>query len=497
MIIVRANARNATYISDDLITSGSVGIPIEFALSDDYDGLSAIAVFEGSGVKRDVALMGNSCVVPHEVVATAGGYLRIGIYASNSEGTIVIPTVWAGSKMILQGAQPSEVDPSEPTPSWVAQVQAAAAEALETANNVLDMTVEADTLPAGSEASVEKTVDPDGAVTLTFGIPQGGQGNDGVSPTVDVTEITGGHQVSVTDAEGTETFDVMNGEPGADGFSPFARVEQTATGATVTVTDKTGTTTANLTNGEDGENGISPTITVTDITGGHRVTITDATGSHSFDVMDGDSADAPVQDVQVNGVSVLDAQGVANLPIANRSDLGLVKVVDTTGIAIASNGILMLNTATAVNIKSGGSATKPIAPYRQHESTYYGLSKAAGVDLANEEVTVGTYPDSAKSAISQMLNSPVTITGTTPSITALPGIRYVCGEVTTLDITLPASGIVDVVFTSGSTPAALTVTPPSGQTMKWANGWDGTCEANTTYEINVMDGVYGVVGAWT
>ena len=127
MIIVRANARNATYISDDLITSGSVGIPVTFNLSEDFDGLSAIAVFEGSGTARDVALIGDSCVVPHEVLTTAGGYLRIGIYASNSAGTIVIPTVWAGSKMILQGTEPSEVDPSEPTPSWVAQVQAAAA----------------------------------------------------------------------------------------------------------------------------------------------------------------------------------------------------------------------------------------------------------------------------------------------------------------------------------------------------------------------------------
>lgn len=180
MIIVRANARNATYISDDLITSGSVGIPVTFNLSENFDGLSCIAVFEGSGVSIDVALMGNTCVVPHEVLATAGGYLRIGIYAANSEGTIVIPTVWAGSKMILQGTEPSEVDPSEPTPSWAAQVQEAAAEALQTANNVLDMTVEADTLASGSEATVEKTVDPEtGTVTLEFGIPAGEQGEQG------------------------------------------------------------------------------------------------------------------------------------------------------------------------------------------------------------------------------------------------------------------------------------------------------------------------------
>lgn len=91
----------------------------------------------------------------------------------------------------------------------------------------------------------------------------------------------------------------------------------------------------------------------------------------------------------------------------------------------------------------------------------------------------------------------ITVTGTTPSITALPGIRYMCGEVATLDITLPASGIVDVVFESGSTATVLTITPPTGMTLKWANGFDPTAlDANTVYEINIADGL-GVAASWT
>lgn len=91
----------------------------------------------------------------------------------------------------------------------------------------------------------------------------------------------------------------------------------------------------------------------------------------------------------------------------------------------------------------------------------------------------------------------VTVTGTNPVIQAEKNTRYICGEVTTLDITLPASGIVDVVFTSGSTPTVLTITPPTGQTVKWANGFDSTAlDADTTYEINIMDGL-GVAGSWT
>ena len=106
--------------------------------------------------------------------------------------------------------------------------------------------------------------------------------------------------------------------------------------------------------------------------------------------------------------------------------------------------------------------------------------------------TVGVYPEAQKSAISTMLNGSVPVSGTTPTITALPGIRYVCGEVATLDITLPANGIVDVVFESGSTPTVLTATG-----VTWPAWFDATAlEANTTYEISIADG-YGAVMSWS
>ena len=78
-------------------------------------------------------------------------------------------------------------------------------------------------------------------------------------------------------------------------------------------------------------------------------------------------------------------------------------------------------------------------------------------------------------------------------------VRYVCGEVSTLAVQAPASGCIDVVFESGSTATVLTVTSAkTGVTaIKWANGWDETCEADTVYEINILDGEYGVVGSWT
>lgn len=499
MIRVVANARSAALASDDIITSGSVGIPVVFELSEDFDGLSCTAVFQGSGVARDVALIdGAACEVPAECLAEAGGVLRIGIYASNAGGTVVIPTVWVSSRVIEAGTEPSEYDPAGPSPSWSAQVQAAAAEALSIAQNVADLSVASDTLAPGSEATVEKEVAPDGAITLSFGIPRGDRGEQGPQGVPGERGETGD-----TGPQG------VPGTPGQDGVSPTATVTQTATGATITVTDADGTTTAEITNGQDGapgapgtpgtpgEDGFSPTITVTDITGGHRVTITDATGPHSFDVMDGDVADAPVQDVQVSGNSILNAQGVANVPVATDRSPGVVVINSTYGIRMA-NGYAAIQYASNDNIKGGNSDYRPIVPTKQHQSTFYGLAKAAGdATQSASSNTVGNYTDNAKSAIHEMLNGSVAVTGTTPTITALPGIRYVCGEVATLDITLPASGIVDVVFESGSTPTVLTITPPTGQTVKWANGFDPTTlDANTTYEINIADGL-GVAASWT
>jgi len=224
-----------------------------------------------------------------------------------------------------------------------------------------------------------------------------------------------------------------------------------------------------------------------------QVPVADGQGSWAWD----DSAGG-VSDVQVNGVSVV-TDGVANVPQAKSfGSAGVVKVNNYRGLGFESDGSLCASPANDGHIKGGVTGYAPIVPVTQHMSAFYGLAKAAGdATQSQSSNAVGNYTVNAKSAISQMLNGSVAVTGTTPTITALPGIRYVCGEVATLDITLPASGIVDIVFESGSTPTVLTITPPTGVTVKWANGFDPTAlEANTTYEINIADGL-GVAGSWT
>ena len=107
------------------------------------------------------------------------------------------------------------------------------------------------------------------------------------------------------------------------------------------------------------------------------------------------------------------------------------------------------------------------------------------------------YPADTKAYIAEMTDpdgNVVTVTGSTPSITGESGKRYVCGTVDSITITPPGTGIVDVVFTSGTTPTVLTVP----NTVKFPAWFDSTSlDASTTYEINVQDGQFGAVMAWT
>lgn len=76
------------------------------------------------------------------------------------------------------------------------------------------MTATATGLDEGASPTVLMETKEDGTKNLAFGIPSGRSGRDGVSPTIVVTEITGGHRVTITDVDGSKTFDVLDGENG-------------------------------------------------------------------------------------------------------------------------------------------------------------------------------------------------------------------------------------------------------------------------------------------
>lgn len=212
-------------------------------------------------------------------------------------------------------------------------------------------------------------------------------------------------------------------------------------------------------------------------------------------------------DIQINETSIIN-NGVANIPIASPTTFGVVKTdANSFGIKINESGRLYTDTPGLNEIKTGTQAYKPIVPATQHSATFYGLAKAAGdTTMSSSSNDVGTYTTEAKAAIHAMLgidpasiaaqvDIPLieTVSGTTPTITGQPNVRYICGEVSTITITPPASGSVNVRFESGSTAATMTVS----STVKWPAWFDAEAlEANTIYEILITDGIYGGVMTW-
>ena len=98
------------------ITSGTIGLPVEFDCDSQWDGLTKTAVFRAGNELRKVENIGDSTIVPWEVLRVAGPMLSIGLYGVSKGDIEAIPTVWANISAIRMGANPDECDPSKMFP---------------------------------------------------------------------------------------------------------------------------------------------------------------------------------------------------------------------------------------------------------------------------------------------------------------------------------------------------------------------------------------------
>lgn len=331
---------------------------------------------------------------------------------------------------------------------------------------------------------------------------RGAKGEDGHSPVVTATKVSGTTTIMV---DGETVATILDG---VDGHSPI--ITTTKSGKTTTILSD-GSAIGTVEDGADGNDYVLTQADKEEIAGMVDVPseIDDTAGAGdmnktwSADKITEELAGAgTVQDVQVNGTSVV-TNGVAEIPVAQGNTLGVIKIGVTNGWygikTLNSEGVIGIQSSNNSQIKAGSENYRPITPYNQHESTFYGLAKAAGdTTQSASSNTIGNYTDNAKSAIKAMLGiggetQTVQVSGTTPTITANQNTRYVCGEVATLDFTPSASGICDVIFTSGSTATVLTL-PNTVILPSW---FDATAlEADTTYEISISDGIYGAVMIW-
>lgn len=144
-----------------------------------------------------------------------------------------------------------------------------------------------------------------------------------------------------------------------------------------------------------------------------------------------------VNDVQVNSTSVV-TDGVANVPLADTTNPGVVKMPTGTSasIFIDGNGAIHVSPASPGNIKSGTSSM-PISAGSTDAAAFYGLARAAGDTTQKQSSNpVGTYTANAKQAIKTMLS----ITDIT-SYNALNNKPSINGVTLSGNSTLPNLGI--------------------------------------------------------
>lgn len=111
------------------LTCGMVGVPVTFFFDDVWKGLSKTAVFRAGGLTVDVVGVESDATVPWEVLRKTGCTLYVGVYGTQPDGSLVIPTLWAQAGVIQPGADPSgdeSADPSLPVWEQVMQVSAKA-----------------------------------------------------------------------------------------------------------------------------------------------------------------------------------------------------------------------------------------------------------------------------------------------------------------------------------------------------------------------------------
>lgn len=255
-------------------------------------------------------------------------------------------------------------------------------------------------------------------------LPAGEDGQDGKSPTVTVTDITGGHRITVTDATGTKTFNIMDGTPGAQGvdggyYTPV--VTQVIAGSMHIAFAPSEDSMPvippveiPLPAGEDGQDGVSPTVSVTDITGGHRVTITDASGPKTFDVMDGEDGSGgggsvAIDDTLTQSGKAADAKVVGDA-LASKLDStgGDIQTVNVTA-SLTADPDIPINFGTN-RLQSVGDPTSPNDAVNKKT-----LDQAiAGVAAGSTMIPDGYCSTPAATAAKQEIYIAVSVTDGTP-----------------------------------------------------------------------------------
>lgn len=285
------------------------------------------------------------------------------------------------------------------------------------------------------------------------------------------------------------TFDKrgLKGETGdtGDTGNGIESIEKTSTSGlvdtyTITYTDGTETT-FDLTNGQDGvdgqdgSDGFSPSASVSKVGRTATITITDKDGTTTAEVHDG-SGGGDVTDVTVDGTSIVDSDGVAELETVTQLRNGLMTALDKQKLdGIASGAEVNVNADW--NAVSGDAQilNKPSIPTKVSD-----LTNDSGFLTAETDPTV---PSWAKASSKPSY--------TASEVGALPDTTQIPSK--TSDLTNDSGFIsteTDPVFTASD---AYGIT--SSDITNWDNSYDGKVSLDTSAASGTDHDLYAAIVA--
>lgn len=118
-IQISVTGNSVSLASAGAVIAGTVGLPVEFTFDSAWESLEKTAVFRVNGKTMDQIHLEKTATVPWELLQNPGCRLWAGVYGSNADGSLQIPTLWADLGVIQPGADPSGDESADPTlPVW-------------------------------------------------------------------------------------------------------------------------------------------------------------------------------------------------------------------------------------------------------------------------------------------------------------------------------------------------------------------------------------------
>lgn len=225
MIKIYISGNRADVTEREPLTSGTVGKVLNFAFTEDWRLLIKYAVFEGSGRRIALTNIGESCIIPHEVLAKHGGALRVGVYGRTADGSAATPTVYAQLGIIQRGADPNADPSTKPTlPVW-AQIQAQIGDLSNLSTGDKTNLVAAINEAAKSGGGGSGGKDGTGIESITY------KGEDEYGGNMYTVLLTDGTSYDITAPKGAKGDKGNTGEAGAPGKAATIQVGEVTTGA--------------------------------------------------------------------------------------------------------------------------------------------------------------------------------------------------------------------------------------------------------------------------